>query len=574
MSFDRLKKIKDNWKIFYKKLKSSNQILLLQMLFLLITINFLISGFNCRFDISSSQRFSLTNSTIQYIESLDEIIYINAYYSSEIPAEYKARILMAQEMLKYIQSINSSKIRIQFFDPDDSNEIQEQAYREGIDPQRLEKIEVGSAQVKNAFLGLTLKLDKQKEVIPVAFYVEQMEVQIVSTIKKMIRKKKNQGSNLAVLVDPGSSLPKEPSIKSGKDTFGIFIHQIFEEEFGSVPVISANNESIPADIKILLIIGLPDWNEIARYRIDQFLMRGGKLILFPKSMDFKMNPEQNYNGLAVGLEGLAQTEQGISDLNSFLGKYGVNIHSDLVYNPSMGMPMGAVVESDQMDAVKSFYPLWLVLSSKYENFSKTNPLTKDIEYLLLPWAHSLSFDSSAQDNANYEIIMQTNAKSSLLKDYVFIGEKQITSLKPDLSSEKLTLGLDIKGKFKSAFAEAPKGISLDETNHQTATDFDKESELIIIGSPYLLSDLLVLPEFRDLYQSANIPFMVNAYEILNGNQELVEARYKQSIFEPLQPFSEYEKIIYNIIHIIFIPLCIIIFAFFRMKSRNSNIMLE
>jgi ABC-type uncharacterized transport system involved in gliding motility auxiliary subunit len=525
-------------------------------------------------DVSSSQRFSLTNSSIQYLKNLDEIIYINAYYSSEIPAENKARIVMAQEMLKQIQSINPTKLKLRFYDPDASDEIVEQAYKDGIQPQRFEKIEVGSAQVKNAFLGIALHLEKQHEVIPIAFYVEEMEVQIVSSIKKLIRKKLQQASNLAVLIDPGLSQPMQPGSRSGKDTFGIFTYRLFSEEFGAAQEISANLEIIPPNIKVILAVGLPEWTDVGRYHIDQFLMRGGKFIILPKAMDFTMNPEQNYNGLAVGVDGLAQTTQGISDLNNFLKHYGITVQSNLVYNPSMGMPMGAVIETDQGYVGKSFYPLWLVLSRDSQNFSKSNVLTKDLEYLLLPWAHSLSYEATAQGNASYEVIMQTSSKSSSLSDFVFIGEKQISNLKPNMSSEKIPLALDVKGRFTSFFKDRKIESSIESKDFIESTLTDKESELIVIGSPYLLSDLLVLPEFRDMYQSANIPFIINTYEILNGNQELVEARYKKSLFEPLQAFTNSEKILYNIVHIILIPLFIILFAFFRMKSRNSSMMVE
>lgn len=557
-----------------QKINSSNRFLIFQILLLFVSINYFVSALHCRLDVSSSQRFSLTKSTVYYLKNLEETIYINAYYSSKIPAENKARILMAKEMLKQIQSINPDKIKLRFFDPDESEDLVQQAYNDGIQPQRFEKIDVGSAQIKNAFLGIALHHEKQHEVIPTAFYVEEMEVQIVSSIRKLIRKKLQLSSKLAVLIDPGLSLPIPPGSQSGKDTYGIFIHKLFSDEFGSAQEISANINAIPDNIQILIAVGLPEWTEIGKFHIDQFLMRGGKFILLPKTMDFKMNPEENYNGLAIGMNGLAQTIQGITELNDFLAHYGVSVGSDLVFNPSMGMPMGSVLETEQGLAGKSFYPLWLILSKDSQNFSISNHLTKDLDYLLLPWSHSLSYNKDKQPNANYEVIMQTSSKSSLLTDYVFVGEKQIANLNPKMSSDKIPLALDIKGNFISYFKIHKQDSQIEAKDLIETTIIGKESELIVIGSPYLISDLLVLPEFRELYQAANVPFLVNAYEILNGNQELVEARYKKSLFEPLQPFTDSEKILYNIINIILLPMGIILFAFFRMKSRNSGMTLE
>ncbi|MCG9875698.1 MAG: GldG family protein [Leptospiraceae bacterium] len=556
------------------KINSSNRFLFLQILLLFVSMNYFVSALQCRLDVSSSQRYSLTKSSVNFLKNIEETIYINAYYSSKIPAENKARILMVQEMLKQIQSINPDKIKLRFYDPDESEDLVQQAYNDGIQPQRFEKIDVGSAQVKNAFLGIALHHEKQHEVIPTAFYIEEIEVQIVSSIRKLIRKKLQLSSNLAVLIDPGLSLPIPPGSQSGKDTYGIFIHKLFSEEFGSAQEISANLKAIPENIQILIAVGLPEWTEIGKFHIDQFLMRGGKFILLPKTMDFKMNPDENYNGLAIGMNGLAQTIQGITELNDFLSHYGVSVGSDLVFNASMGLPMGSVLETEQGFVGKSFYPLCLVLSKDSQNFSTSNNLTKDLEYLLLPWAHSLSYNKDKQPNANYEVIMQTSSKSSLLTDYVFVGEKQIANLNPKMSSDKIPLALDIKGNFTSYFKIQKQDSKIEAKDLIESTILGKESELIVISSPYLISDLLVLPEFRELYQAANVPFMINAYEILNGNQELVEARYKKSLFEPLQPFTGSEQILYNIIHIILLPMCIILFAFFRMKSRNSGMTLE
>jgi ABC-type uncharacterized transport system involved in gliding motility auxiliary subunit len=553
-----------------KNLGKSKSFLLIQIVLLFLSINFIVSGLRCRLDVSDSGRFELTESSLKILNNLNEIVYIDAYFSSQIPSEYKARFNLMQEMLKEIQSIRPSYVKLRFYDPDSSEEYRDLALNIGITPQILQKVEAGSTEAKDAFLGLSIRMGNQVDVIPFTFYAEEIEYQVLSSIKKITRKKKSNFSSLAILSDSGAMKASLPGSQSGKDTFGIFIYQFFVKEFGEIISLRLNEAPIPQNIHTLLIVGAIELNEQGIFNLDQFLMRGGNIILLPKTMDFQMESVSYNDGLAMSNKGLAQTLQRNGMLDELLFHYGIKINSDMVLDPNLGLPIGSILESNEGYQGRYHYPLWLVLSKENQNLSQTNSFTKNLEYLLMPWSHSISYDDSKQTKASFDVFLESTNKASTKEDYLYIGEKEVAKLELKPVLKKIPLGLHVKGNLQSYFQNKDttklnsSGIFLPSTIDNLL------SQIIIIGSPYIISDLLVLPEYRDLYQSFNVPFLMNLYDILDGEDGIIEVRSKKSIFEPLNPFSPTEKIAYNIINLFLLPFCISIYSFIRIYNRNRH----
>ncbi|WCL48424.1 GldG family protein [Leptospira sp. GIMC2001] len=541
-----------------------------QIVLFFFASNYLMSSFNCRLDISKSGRFQLTDSTKKIVNELQETVYIDAYYSSDIPAEYKARITLAQEILKEIQSVNSNKVKLRFYDPDSSESDKERAIELGIEPQTLQKIEMSSAQVKSAFLGVSLTMGKLSETIPVVFFAEEVEYQILSNLKKMIRKQKNASSGLGIIVEEGSLDAPQPGPRSGKDTFGVFVYQAFAPEYGSVFSFGVNEDPLPEDLDTVLIVGSPELTDLGRYHIDQFLMRGGNLLIFAKSMDFNLQSPSQMGQLTMGSQGFAQPVQNISGYNEFFSHYGFSVNTDMVFDKVNSMPMGPIVQTEQGGFGRYHYPLWVLVGNEADNFSTSNPITRDQEILLLPWVSSLEMLSSKQPNVVIEPVIKSTASAFRKADYLFIGEKEVAKMDNLPDGEEYNLALHLKGKFISYFKDKTLPQFANQTDFKESNDEGTESNIFVMGTPYLVSDLLILREFRELYQGANVPFLMNLIDIVQGDEDLVLARSKKPAFESLKTFSPSEEWVFSILNIFALPFLIGIFAIVRLKSRNQG----
>ncbi|QCO40817.1 gliding motility ABC transporter [Leptospira interrogans] len=548
---------------------NSNPLFLVSQAFLIfLFLNLIVSKFNCKKDFSRSGRFETSESTRRVFQKLHSPLYIDAYYSSKIPVEYKVRLDITKELLNEIASLGNKNVILRFYDPSESVEIEKKAIETGITPQILEKKERGSSQIKQVFLGMTLTLGTEKKTIPFAFYAEELEYQILTTLRKMIRKPEDV--KIGILSLPESLSTVFSGFENGKDTIGIFTDQILKEEYGIVPEIHIEEEEIPDSIGTLLWIGGGTLSEISSYRLDQFLMRGGNLILLFKSMDFRLAPSNRKNGIGIDSisPGIAKPTSYIEEQNRIFEYYGFRVNTDLVLDPNHSLPISSLTEVEPGIIGKYAYPLWILVGSSDQMLSEVSQFTSPFQNLLLPWISSLTLFPDKQPKVKMETILSSSEEAEIRSSVIAIGEKQILANPIQSGGKKIALGATLEGSFKSRFDSIPKTFKQSNSFLKQTLE-GKTTKILVIGSPYLVSDLLALPETRKIYQESNIPFLLNSLNISEGDTDLIEIRGKKSAFLKLNPFSETEKNIFNFINIFGIPALLGLYTFLRIQRRNS-----
>ncbi|EQA47310.1 hypothetical protein LEP1GSC050_1116 [Leptospira broomii serovar Hurstbridge str. 5399] len=535
-----------------------------------LLMNGIVSSGNCRKDLSRSQRFELTVSTRKLLQNLESILYIDAFYSSKVPGEYKARLDLTKEILSEIASVGGKKVVLRFFDPDSSQEDALKASESGIEPQILQKSDRNSASVKQAYLGLTLTLGSETEILPVAFFAEQIEYQVLSGIRKIQRK--DQDSGLVLLKTHGSLSPQNPGPGSGKDTVGVFVHQVLETEIGVIPELNLESDEIPEGTSVLLWIGSGSLSQMERYRIDQFLVNGGSLILLSKTMDFRMESSGNRMGILTGEAGagMAQTDPFAHDLNSFLEHYGIRILSNIVLDPDNSLPMGALIEVEPGVLGRYPYPAWIVASHKNNTLNDDSPFTKEQENLLLPWSSSIELIPGKQKNALGVPLIFSGSDAEIRSDRVMLGEKQLqqTPIRPN--GGPFVLGAIVEGPLESYFADKPLPKGVGKNGYLSRSPKDKFGRILVLATPYLVSDILAFPDYREIFRDTNIPFILNAIDILSGDTDLLAARSKQSLILKMNPVSPKMEIFASLINVLGIPLFVSLYAFLHLRRRRRN----
>ena len=84
----------------FEKLNHNPIFWLINVVLCFILFNLFISDFSFRKDLSVNNRFDLTESTEKVLKNLKSNLYIDAFYSENIPGEYKARLNITKELLK------------------------------------------------------------------------------------------------------------------------------------------------------------------------------------------------------------------------------------------------------------------------------------------------------------------------------------------------------------------------------------------------------------------------------------------------------------------------------------------
>jgi ABC-type uncharacterized transport system involved in gliding motility auxiliary subunit len=551
---------------FFDKFNNHKSFIVTNTILLFFLFNLLVSDWNCRKDLSKENRFNLTASTEKVLNSLDEKLYIDAFYSEDVPGMHKARLNLAREVLKEIASVNRKKVELRFYNPDTSESDRKKAAEAGIRSFPLEKLERGAREEKLAFFGIRLTLGSKIEVIPVGYAAENLEYQVLTSIKKMSRKR-NQ-SALAILKANGASTAPEPGPMNNKDTFGITIHKAYSPENGEPAEINVNEEPITEEFQTLLWVGAPELTDKGKFHIDQFLMRGGSLVILAKTMDFTLPSRRQTMGM--GNEGIATPIPSSNSIALFTENYGFKVNSELILEPEKSMVTNSFIQIQPGVFAPYHYPLWPIASMDAKMLSKTNPITSGSSAILLPWVSGIETYQDKQPEANFETIIQSSPEADRKTEFVMIGEEQIANVEIKPNGTPIKLGVLIKGKLKSAFSKntIPQGLNKDTFLEKTKDD--KTSQILVIGTPYLISDFLITDQYFEVFQKTNLPFFMNLMDIFNGDTDLIAMRFKQSYIKNIKPVKRFEQVLFTSINILLIPLLIGVYAFARMKKRNSG----
>ncbi len=555
-------------KEYFSKLNKNYKFLSLSAFLSFFLFNYLMSDFYCRKDLSRENRFNLTNSTEKVLQGLPEKLYIDAFYSSDVPGEHKARLNLTREMIKEIANVNRKKVELRFHDPDANESDKKKAQEAGIKPAQLNQQERGSVEIKQAYFGIKLTVGSKSTVIPNAYFAEAIEYQILSSLKKML--KKNNASTLAILKVPGAFLAPDQPQSMGKDTFGLFTHRAFAPENGEVQEINVNAESIPDEIKTLLWVGSPNLTEKGKYYIDQFLMRGGNLLIFAKTMNFQLS-EQNQMAALMGggNEGIAQQAPEAQAINAFLSHYGVEIKNDMVLEPDDSYAVTSIFQQLTNPNAEAFhYPLWLIPRKESGSINTKSEFTKNASAVLLPWSSTLDLKPDKQPSAQFTTLIESTNKADKRAEFILVNEEKVAKQPINPQNTKFPLAIHIEGNLKSFFTQdtIPKEVTeafIDKTKE------GKKSQILVFGSPYIVSDMLATNDYLSLFR-VNLSFVLNTIDILSGDTDMLALRTKQVYTKNLKDVNKTEKYIYSFINILLIPVGIGVFAFYRLKKRSSG----
>lgn len=553
---------------FFSKLNKNFKFISFSTFLSFFLFNYLISDFYCRKDLSRENRFNLTDSTEKVLQNLPEKLYIDAFYSSDVPGEHKARLSLTRELIKEIANVNRKKVELRFHDPDSNESDKKKATEAGIKPAQLNQQERGSVEIKQAYFGIKLTVGSKSTVIPNAYFAEAIEYQILSSLKKML--KKNNSSTVAILKTAGAFLAPEQTQGMGKDTFGLFVHRAFAPENGEIQEINVNSESIPDEIKTVLWVGSPDLTDKGKYYIDQFLMRGGNLLIFAKTFNFQMGGQNQMAAMmGGGNEGLAQPAAEVGAINAFLSHYGIEIKTDMILEPDDSYAVTSIFQQLTNPNAEAFhYPLWVIPRKESGTINPKSQFTKNASAVLLPWTSSIDVKSDKQPGAVYTTLIESTKKADKRAEFVIVNEEKVAKQPINAQNTSFVLGLHVEGNLKSYFTTdtVPKETTeafIDKTKE------GKKSQIVVFGSPYIVSDMLATNDYLPLFRT-NLSFVLNVIDILSGDTDMLSLRTKQVYTKNLKDVNKTEKFIYSFLNILLLPVGIGIYAFLRLKKRTSG----
>lgn len=414
---------------------------------ILVLLNVIVQPFRLRLDLTKNKLYTLSDYSKNVLSHLDDILTIEVYISEKLPPNILSLHRQVMDLLKEYEVYSSGKLQIKLYRSDSSVEEQMKLSAAGIPKIQMNVIEKDQLQTINAHSGILLLYDAKKEVIPIVLGMDTLEYDLTFAITKLIRK---TVPKIGIWVgDKEKFLKENNEIKHALDKqYEVVIHNYNESKL------------FENDLSVLIVYSPEGLTEDKRFFIDQFIMKGGRLICL---ID-RVKVDQTLTSKLL--------ETGMEDQLNF---YGVKTHSNVIL--------------DRLFSFATFfnghirytvpYPLWPKLVQ--DNFDKDAPMFKGLESIVFPWAGSLSISSDKPDNIEAKILARSSKNSwEMRSDFNFNPQQKFSAN----SYQSFPMFISLEGRFDSYFKDK-EAYYLKEGFLPSAK---KDAVILLTGSSWFISD--------------------------------------------------------------------------------------
>jgi ABC-type uncharacterized transport system involved in gliding motility auxiliary subunit len=504
------------------------------VLLLLIALNFILSLAKVRLDLTEEKAFTLSKGTKAILAKLDTPVTIRFYYSqreSMMPVPLKTYAQRVEDLLSEYKQASKGKVTFEKYDPEPDSDAEDSAKLDGVEGQPIQTGEV-------VYLGLAIKCADQVVGVPFLSPDRErlLEYDVSRAIATVTKPEKPVIGVMTAL--PMFGAPMNPMMmrmgQQGSQPW-YFVNEL-KRDF-TVKQVELAADKIDDDIKVLVAVHPKDLSEKTQFALDQFILRGGKLIAFldPRStVDSRNQP-----GGIPGMGGASS-----SSLGKLLETWGLQFDTskcvaDMQYVTSLFRGRGDRPE-----------PAPAVLSLTEEAVNKDDVTTSQIDSLLM-WAAG-GFTGTPAEGLKQTVLLKSSKQSQLVDSFTaeMAGEQIRKDFKP--SGKEYALALRLTGKFKTAFPNGapeekkPEGADAekkDEKKPETKpSDALKESKsetsVILVGDSDMLYDQFCV-QVQEFFgqqiatpRNANITFAQSLIEQLAGDSNLIAVRSRASLSRP------------------------------------------
>jgi len=342
----------------------SNTGLVIVTLGILVLLNYILSFFPIRLDLTQDQRFSLAPVTKDILMKTDDIVTIKLYISSELPNQVLPIKQELDSVLAEFERVGAGKIQVNSVSPD-SPDIEQEAASLGIPKLQFSGYEKEKLQVQQGYFGGVLQYAGKSETIPVFEDGANYEYLFISAINRLTR----------------TDIPTVAfSTGHGENSQLQLANQVLQRDFNvttqSLTATNDQNISISENVKTLIVAGsTSDWQEQEKAALQDFVKKGKSVLLAVE-------------GVTIG-EGL-QAFPASHNLNSTFSSLGLTLNTDLVISASNDIAPFRTATNTFLTP----YPFWVRIQP--EGITQDNPALSQLETALFPWVSSISTNGSAK----------------------------------------------------------------------------------------------------------------------------------------------------------------------------------
>ena len=515
------------------------------------------------------------------LAELDEPVRLTLYTTPESLPEWLLETdATFRKVATEIQGSSDGKLLFQVINPDDPASL---VNRQSLyDLYGLQPIPADFFGTQTYYLHAVLENEDQIQVIYPSG--ELAEADVRTSIESSIKRTSSGFLKTVGLWTP----PQVPT----QDMFGqvqqpLSSYQLINEHLRqeyTVQQIDLTTGQIPSNIDVVVVVAPQNLGEKEQFTIDQYLMRGGSVII--ATGNGKLAPDQ-FSGALV----LEPVDTGIKEM---LTHYGVTISDATVMDPQ-NQPFPVVINRNvggfQVQEIQAIdYPYFVDVYP--DGMNTDSPIVSNLPAVTLNWVSTVELDEIINATRETNTLLYSSENSWLRNN---IDIQPNFEIFPDLGfavegqQTNYPLAVSIQGSFESFFKGKPtpfqdpeetgeltgEGPQQPQENIQTSVveNSPDTARLVVIGSASFVDDFVLELSSRlsqERYLN-NLLFLQNAVDWSVEDLDLLTIRARGAYTRVLNPLEDDELTRWEILNYgIAIIALVGLYVFWQVRKRREE----
>jgi ABC-type uncharacterized transport system involved in gliding motility auxiliary subunit len=491
-----------------------------------------------RIDLTEAKLYTLSDGSKSLLAKLQEPIQLRFYYSqafgTEVPqiGTYGDRV---RELLEQYAARSSGHIKLEVIDPEPFSEAEDRAKQAG-----LESLDRNGRPLYFGLIG-TNSIDTQEVV---AFFSPDREQFLEYDLTKLVYtltapKKPVIGLVTSLPLDygPGGVMA---AMRGQSQPYAI-MQQL--RQFFDVRTLDTTFDRVPEEMRVLIVAHARGLSPAATYAIDQFVMRGGRVIAFTDP----------YSETAATLpDPMGRPQQPGADQSSLLPdlfkSWGIEVAAD-TFVADLGLAQR--VQASPRQVVD--YVAWQAIPAA--NISREDLVVADTKTLNSASPGAIKRAEGA--TTTLHPLVHSSDRAMLVSTEKLIGQPDPQGLLNDFKAtgERYVLAARVTGPVKSAFAGPPPAPARKEGEaeekkpeplpaHIAQAD---NANIIVIADADMLDDRFWVQEQNMMGGRVLVPMadngtlLVNAVDNMSGSNDLIALRSRGRSQRPFDRIEDLRR---------------------------------
>jgi ABC-type uncharacterized transport system involved in gliding motility auxiliary subunit len=445
---------------FYEYLISKVVIRTVLLLLVLVFGLLAVQNWVARWDLTEDERFSISPVSHRLAASLPDPLTIRAYFSGRIPEWIVPMQRQVFDILAEYEAHSGGKIKVERYDPIESATARDEAKTYGVQETQIAVREATGASWQQVYGSIVLIYgDRAPHVINIAERYPQgyeglsvLEIEISGKLHEFAHGRTRIG--LAGHMESAAGGHPMMGMQQPRPEFNQ-IRAKLGAAYDIEDVDLDRADLDPAKVPLLLLVRPREMSDVALFRLDQYLAKGGRVLCFVTQgmveppQQFK--PDWSYQPFKTGLDGWFE-HHGLRIPNEFVLQ---------VYNANE-IP---VTMQTELGTVRVPVPNWFWPKiGLEESFDQDNPAVQQLKAVDLFWAHPIDILDNRLGEKQAAVLVRSHAEESWRwKDLRRIDMRKIDPEKDSPSRSDLMaspVAVALEGTFTSYFADRPVPPSL------------------------------------------------------------------------------------------------------------------